>query len=76
MPQLDFNTFAGVAWWITIIFYFSYIWFLIYPFARIIASEKAAGKYRLWRMIQIVEAVEAVQEKHLVHKNDSTDRVT
>jgi len=62
MPQLDFNTFAGVAWWITIIFYLSYVWFLIYPFARIIASEKAAYKYRLWRIILLAEAAEEIKK--------------
>jgi len=55
MPQLDFNTFAGVAWWITIIFYFSYIWVLIFPFARFIAKEKSASKYRLLVLLKLTK---------------------
>jgi len=61
MPQLDFNTFAGVAWWLTIIFYASYLWFLIHPFARLIASEKAGEKYRLYKTIQLLEIIEETQ---------------
>jgi len=63
MPQLDFNTFAGVAWWITIIFYLSYLWFLIYPFSRLIAREKAAEKYRLYKFIQLAEATEELAKQ-------------
>jgi len=63
MPQLDFNTFVGVAWWITIIFYASYLWFLIYPFARAIASERAAEKYRLYKTAQLLEIAEEVQNE-------------
>jgi len=62
MPQLDFNTFTGVAWWIITIFYFSYLWFLIYPFARLIASEKAAEKYRLYKMAQLAAAVNETED--------------
>jgi len=61
MPQLDFNTFAGVAWWVTIIFYFSYIWVLIFPFARFIAREKSALKYRLWIFLKLIKLFDEKQ---------------
>jgi len=68
MPQLDLNTFTGVAWWITIIFYVSYLWFLIYPFARLVANEKAVQKYRLFKTIQLLDTLEDSQH---VEKNQT-----
>jgi len=62
MPQLDFNTFAGIAWWVIIIFYISYIWFLIYPFARRIAVEKSVEKYRLYKLAQLASSVDEIKE--------------
>jgi hypothetical protein len=63
MPQLDFNTFTSVAWWLTIIFYISYLWFLIYPFARLVASEKAGEKYRLYKIIQLLVIIEEISDE-------------
>jgi len=63
MPQLDFNTFTGVAWWLTIIFYISYLWFLIYPFSRLVANEKAGEKYRLYKIMQLSTIIEETQNE-------------
>ena len=63
MPQLDFNTFAGIAWWVTIIFYLSYIWVLIFPFARFIAREKSASKYRLWVFLKLAKLFQDKQNE-------------
>jgi len=63
MPQLDFNTFAGVAWWLTIIFYISYAWFLLYAFPRVLAGKSAAKKYRLWYILTLVQSVEELKDE-------------
>ena len=70
MPQLDFNTFAGVAWWLTIIFYLSYIWIIIVPVTRIVASSKALSKYSLFKMLQLSAAAEELEKSSTASKEN------